>query len=359
MGINQIIIYCVVFFAALGCLDKMIGNKLGLGQAFEEGMMSIGALTMSIVGIIVLVPVIADVCRPVIVPVFELFGADPAMFAGCILANDMGGAPLAQAMATDKDAGDFAGLIVGSMLGGTVVFHIPVSLGIVKKEDKEYVATGILAGVMCVPIGSFAGGLAAGYSLVMIMTNLIPIVLFALLIALGLWKFRGVVIKGFTWFGKLVAAIATFGLGIGLIKSFTGITIVPGTNDISEGFTLAADCAMLLAGSYSLVHVITKLCKKPLFKLGKVLGVNEAAVAGMVSTLAISIPVFHMVKDMDKRGKVVSIAFVVCAASVFGDQLGFTAGFNPDMVFPMIVGKVVGGVMSVAVALWITRMYKE
>ncbi|MEG0387123.1 MAG: ethanolamine utilization protein EutH, partial [Niameybacter sp.] len=125
MSINEIIIYIMVFFAALGALDKIIGNKFGLGEKFEEGIMAIGALAISMVGIIALAPVIANLLKPVVVPLFGLLGADPAMFAGSLIANDMGGAPLAQALAIDPDAGLFGGLIVGAMLGPTIVFTIP------------------------------------------------------------------------------------------------------------------------------------------------------------------------------------------------------------------------------------------
>ena len=46
--------------------------------------------------------------------------------------------------------------------------------------------------------------------------------------------------------------------------------------------------------------------------------------------------------------------FAVSAAFVFGDHLGFTAGFAPEMIGPMIVGKLVGGVSAIAVAMWLT-----
>ena len=104
MSINEIIIYIMVIFAALGALDRIFGSRFGLGEKFEEGIMAIGALSVSMVGIIALAPVIANLLKPVIVPVFGLLGADPAMFAGSILANDMGGAPLAQALALNEDA---------------------------------------------------------------------------------------------------------------------------------------------------------------------------------------------------------------------------------------------------------------
>ena len=115
------------------------------------------------VGIIALAPVIANLLRPVIVPIFNLLGADPAMFAGTILANDMGGASLAAELAQNPQAGLFGGLIVGSMMGVTIVFTIPVALGIIHEDDRKFLATGVLAGVITIPIGSFVGGIGAGF----------------------------------------------------------------------------------------------------------------------------------------------------------------------------------------------------
>lgn len=348
----------MVIFAALGALDRIFGSRFGLGEKFEEGIMAIGALSISMVGIIALAPVIANLLKPVIVPVFGLLGADPAMFAGSILANDMGGAPLAQALALNEDAGNFGGLIVGAMLGPTIVFTIPVALGIIREEDRKYLATGVLAGVITIPIGSLAGGLVAGYSFTMVLKNLIPIIIFAVLIALGLWKFESAMVKGFTYFGKFVVAVITLGLGVGIIEQLTGIVLIPGMNPIGEGFEVVADIAIVLAGAFPLVYVITKVFKKPLMGLGKVLGMNEVAAAGLVASLANSIPMFGMMKDMDDRGKVLNVAFAVSAAFVFGDHLGFTAGFNQDMIFPMIVGKLVGGITAVFAALILVRNKK-
>lgn len=355
MGINEIIIYIMVVFAVLGAIDRILGNRFGLGEKFEEGILAIGTLAVSMVGIIALAPVIADLLKPVIVPVFGWLGADPAMFAGSILANDMGGAPLAQALALSEDAGNFGGLIVGAMLGPTIVFTIPVALGIIEEKDRKFLATGVLAGVITVPAGSFAGGLAAGYSVGMVLRNLIPIILFAALIALGLWKFESAMVKGFTWFGKFVVAVITLGLGAGIVEQLTGIVLIPGMNPIREGFEVVADISIVLAGAFPLVYVITRVFQKPLMSLGRVLGMNEVAAAGMVASLANSIPMFGMMKDMDNRGKVLNVAFAVSAAFVFGDHLGFTAGFNPDMIFPMIVGKLAGGITAVAVAMLLSR----
>ena len=46
------------------------------------------------------------------------------------------------------------------MMGPTIVFTIPVALGIISKSDRSYLGAGVLAGLITVPIGCIAGGLA-------------------------------------------------------------------------------------------------------------------------------------------------------------------------------------------------------
>ena len=355
MSINEIIIYVMVAFMALGAIDKCIGNKFGLGEQFEEGIMAMGSLAVAMVGVICLAPVLADVLRPVVVPVFDMLGADPAMFAGSLLANDMGGAPLAMELAKDPQAGLFGGLIVGAMMGPTIVFIIPVALGIIEKEDQKFLATGILAGIITIPVGAFVGGLVAGFPMMMVVKNLIPIIIFAVVIALGLLKFENAMIKGFTYFGKGVVIVITLGLAAAIVEALTGIVIIPGMNPIHDGIAIVGDIAIVLAGAFPLVLVITKVFNKPLMALVKLMGMNDVSAAGLVASLANCIPMFGMMKDMDDRGKIINVAFSVSAAFVFGDHLGFTAGFNAEMITPMIVAKLVGGITAVLLAMVIAN----
>lgn len=357
--ISKIIMYLMVIFMVLGALDKCIGNKFGLGEKFEEGFMAMGSLTIAMVGVVSLAPVLAKVLKPVVVPVFTALGADPSMFATTLLACDMGGYPLALELAQTKEAGLFAGLILGSMMGPTIVFTIPVALGIIKKEDHKFLATGVLAGIITIPIGCFVGGIVAGFNVVMIIKNLIPIIIFAILIALGLWKIPEKMIKGFSGFGKGVVVIITIGLASIIVETLTGIVIIPGMAPLEDGIKIVGSIAIVLAGAFPMVYIITKVFKKPLMKLGSLLGMGDVAAAGMVATLANNIPMFGMLKDMDDRGKVINIAFAVSAAFVFGDHLGFTAGVEQSMIFPMIVGKLVGGITAVALACLLVPKNKE
>lgn len=355
MSAHEILIWVMAGFAVLGAIDRIFGNKLGLGKEFEDGIQAMGSLALAMVGIIAIAPVLADLLKPVVVPVYRLVGADPAMFAGTILACDMGAGPLAQALTEDAQAAAFGGVLCGSMLGATIVFSIPVALGILQREDHPALAKGMLAGIITIPVGLLTGGLVAGFSITMILRNLIPIVLLAALIALGLWKWEKAMIKGFGWFGKGIIALITIGLAAIIVQELTGFVLIPGLAPIEEAFQTVGTIAIVLAGAFPLVYVLTKLLRKPLMKLGGLLGINDKAAAGLIASLANSIATFSLVREMDSRGKVVNIAFAVSAAFVFGDHLGFTAGFAPEMLPAVIVGKLVGGITAVTVALWLTR----
>ncbi len=355
MAIYDIIIWIMAVFAMLGAVDRILGNRIGLGKQFEEGILAMGSLALAMIGIISLAPVLANVLEPIVVPAYRFLGADPAMFAGTILACDMGGGALAAEMTENAQAAGLGGVITGSMLGATIVFTIPVALGILRQEDRGNLAKGILCGIITIPVGVLVGGLVAGYPIGMVLRNLVPIVLIAALIALGLWRAEKAMIKGFTVFGKTITALITVGLAAAIVEALTGVAPIPGMAPISEGFETVGAIAIVLAGAFPLVLAVTKVLEKPLMKVGSKLGINETAAAGLVASLANSIATFGMVKDMDDRGKVVNIAFAVSAAFVFGDHLGFTAGFSPDLLIPVILGKLAGGITAVAVALLLTR----
>ena len=358
MSGHEILIAVMAGFAVLGALDRIIGNRFGLGKEFEEGILAMGSLAMAMVGIITLAPVLAALLKPVIVPIYGFLGADPAMFAGTILACDMGGGSLAQEMTTDPQAAVLGGVITGAMLGSTIVFTIPVAMGILEEEDRPAMAKGILCGIVTIPVGVFAGGLVAGFPVSMLLRNILPIVLIAALIALGLWKAEKAMVRGFAAFGKFVVILVTIGLAAAIVEALTGFRIIPGMAPIEEAFTTVGTIAIVLAGAFPLVAVVTKLLRKPLMKLGGLLGINDAAAAGLIASLANSIATFGLVKEMNPRGKVINIAFAVSAAFVFGDHLGFTAGFAPEMLPAMIAGKLVGGVSAVIVAMVLTAKEK-
>ena len=376
MGINEIIMYIMMFFMLIAAVDRILsqfggsarflgkfGKSIeGSGGQFEEGFMAMGALGLAMVGMTALAPVLAHVLGPVIIPVYEMLGANPSMFAGTLLACDMGGFFLAKELAGgDVAAWLYSGLILGSMMGPTIVFSIPVALG-------------VLAGIVTIPIGCIAGGLVAMYSGVqingqpveftfaLILMNMIPVLIVAVLVALGLKFIPEKMINGFQIFAKFLVALITLGLAAAVVKFLLGWELIPGLDpifmapgdkpgEVMRAIEVIGSISCVLLGAYPMVLLLTRWFEKPLMSVGKVLNMNNIAAAGMVATLANNIPMFGMMKQMDTRGKVINCAFAVSAAFALGDHLGFAAANMNAMIFPMIVGKLIGGVTAIGVAM--------
>ena len=70
------------------------------------------------------------------------------------------------------------------------------------------------------------------------------------------------------------------------------------------------------------------------------------AAGGMVATFAQHPNVRHD-ENMDTRGKVINRAFCGVCGFRLGDHLGFAAANMNAMIFPMIVGKLIGGVTAI------------
>ena len=349
----------MAIFMLVGAIDRICGNKLGYGEQFEEGINAMGPLAMSMAGVVAVAPILALVLKPIFGPIYNAVGADPAMFATTLLACDMGGYPLAMTMAANESIGNYAGLILGSMMGPTIVFTIPVALGIIDPEDRSYLGAGTLVGLVTIPIGCIAGGFVMNttqYKLSVgeILLNMIPVVIIAGLIAAGLWFAPAGMMKGFDKFGNgvtifitAVTAIAIFQYNTGIVFPVFQLMVDEEHDGLAGGLLTCGVIAITLAGAYPMVKFVTDKFGKALENVGKALGMNAAGSAGMVATLANNIAMFNLLKDMNPKGKLLNCAFAVSAAFVFGDHLGFCAANNPDMIFPMIVGKLVAGILAV------------
>ena len=60
-------------FAVLGALDCILGNRLGLGKEFERGLSMFGTLALSMIGMIVLAPVLAVIGVGIFLILIDLF----------------------------------------------------------------------------------------------------------------------------------------------------------------------------------------------------------------------------------------------------------------------------------------------
>lgn len=349
----------MLIFSVLGAIDYIIGCRFGIGKEFERGIMLIGTMTLSMVGMIVLAPTIAYLLDPVLTVIAQNTPFEPSVIAGSLLANDMGGAPLAMEIAKTEMSGYFNGLVVGAMMGATISFTLPLALGVTKKEQHKNIMLGLMCGIAAVPVGCFVSGLMMKMPIMELLINIIPLIIFSAIIAVGLLKIPNLCVKIFNVFGIIIKTIIVIGLVAG-IAAFLLDFEIPHTAPIEEGIMVVFNASAVMTGAFPLLYIIGKLVKKPLGKLAGKIGINETSALGFVGSLATNVTTFGIMKDMDDKGVVLNSAFAVSAAFTFAGHLAFTMSFNADMLPAVIVGKLVGGVCAVLVAQLIySRMNKK
>lgn len=116
----------VLFFAILGAIDKLLGDKFGLGKEFERGFNLFTPMVLSMLGILVLAPAAGVWLAPVFDGFYAIFHLDPSIIPAALFANDMGGMTLSQTVCKDPAVGGFNAFVVSSMLGCTISFTIPL-----------------------------------------------------------------------------------------------------------------------------------------------------------------------------------------------------------------------------------------
>lgn len=347
---NQILMVIMALGVLLGGIDRLFGNKLGYGEKFEEGFRLLGSMALSMAGMICLAPVLADVLGKAIVPLYQAIGVDPAMF-GSTLAIDMGGYQLAKELAVDSRIGSYSGIVVSAIFGCTLVFTIPVGMGLVHKEDRKFLARGIMLGLAAMPVGLFAGGILSGLSLLECLHQNLLVFAAALLLLLGLWKIPDRMVKGFCILADGIRALVTIGLILAAVESLCGWEFIGGMAPIEEAMSVVSSIGVVLLGSLPAAELLRRLLQKPFTRLGTKLGVKPQSLTGMLIGLVSAIPVFSLYQDMDSKGKVATGAFLVSGASLLAAHIGFAVSTEPDMIPALMAGKLCGAFAAALLAM--------
>lgn len=348
--LNQIIMIIMAFGVVLGGIDRIMGNRLGYGKRFEEGLGYLGPMALSMVGIICLAPLLSGTLGEIVIPVYKMMGVDPAMF-GSILAIDMGGYQLSMGLALDPVMGRYAGIVVSSVLGCTLVFVIPVGMGMIEREDRPVFAKGIMLGLAAMPVVLVSGGLLCKLSPGEILHQNLPVLMVCLLLALGLFYIPDRMVRGFEVFAAVIRGVITIGLVLAAIAYMTGFEILQGMAPIEEAMAVVSSIGIVLMGSLPVTEMIQRLLKRPCTVLGRKVGLDSVSILGLLVSIVSVIPTFTMMKDMNRKGKLVNVAYMVSATSLLAAHLGFTASTEPDMMAALLVAKAAGSVTAVVLAL--------
>ncbi len=355
---EQVIMWIMAVGAVVGGLDRLFGNKLGLGKHFEQGFQLLGATALSMVGIICLTPVISLGVEKAIVPLWNKIGLDPGML-GSVLALDMGGYQLSVGLANSPEIGKYAGIVVGAMLGCTITFTIPVGMGMASAEDKPFFARGILIGLGVMPLAMLIGGFMCGVPFGMLIVQSLPVFALSILLMIGILKAPMAMVKGFSVFAAIINALTMIGLICAAFTYMTGFALIPGLGLIEDAMAVVSSIGVVMLGSLTVAEILQRLLKKPLGWLGERTGMNLTSVAGLLVGFVSATPTLAMIRDMDRRGKIVNAAFLVCGASALAAHMGFAFGVDPTTIVPLLAAKLVGGVAGVIAALLFTGKMGE
>lgn len=379
---GTIVVYIIMACAFAGAVASVIKPESELGQQFVAGIDSIGPIFLPVAGIMAAAPYLTAFVSSVFGPVYGALGADPAMAATTFIAVDMGGYQLADALAQTRESWMMA-MITGYMAGATIVFTIPVALKMLQKKDRKYLALGVMSGLLAIPIGVLVGSVIiavanpvirevvstnseATYQLALsfaqIGLNLVPLIIICVALALGLRFAPDAMIKGFIVFGRVLESVLKLVFVLAVIEYFTGVfttvfgsfgfdPIIADEEDIFRALEVSGAIGMMLCGAFPMVYLIRRYLAKPLAKIGGVFGLSSDATTGLLAASANVLALLAMVKDLKARDKVITLAFAVCCAFLFGDHLSFTANFQPSMIVPVLIGKLSAGICAIAFAM--------
>lgn len=383
--IGNYVLYVIMFCAVLGAFAAIRDSEKGLGREFMEGIHATGHIFVPAAGIMASIPYLTVLIESVFGPFFDALNADPALAATMIIASDMGGYHLAAALTESKEALIMA-LITGFMGGATIVFSIPMGLAMLDKRDHKYMALGIMSGILSIPVGVLIASVVlmlsnpavrevvatngeATYQLAMslggIFANLLPIIVFVVALAAGLRFLPDLMIKGFIAFGRGLDAMIKLVLVFSIVEYFTGFftvifggwgfhPIIADAEDQTRALETAGYIGIMLAGAFPMVYLLRKYLGGPLEALGGRVGLSAVGSAGMLATIANILAMFRLVRFMPPKDKVINIAFGVCAAFLLGDHLSFTANFQPTIILPVLIGKILAGFTAVGLAYWLS-----
>jgi ethanolamine transporter len=330
------------------------------------------------------IPYISAGISQVIAPLFQLMGADPGTAGPIFIASDMGGYQLAKALAQSPE-GWILGLITGFQSGSTIIFVIPVGLAMLRKVDHKYMALGIMAGLLAIPLSIMiiamamqgldlgvrpdiattgAATQALHFSWAMLLRNLMPLILFCIALAAALRYCPALMVYLFLKLGQFMYIAVVLVLVASIVQYFTGLfshvfgswgfaPIIADADDQFRALEIAGYVGLMLCGAFPMVHLLKRFLARPIERVASRFGMSGVGAAGVLAASANILAMFRLVSEMPPKDKVLVIAFSVCAAFTFGDHMAFSANFQPSLILPLMIGKLSGGLIAMLLASWL------
>lgn len=380
--ISKAITYIIMACCAAGGLASIFKSGSGLARAFQSGINVMGAIFLPAMGLMASAPYLKLASEAIFGRLFSAFGIAPVMGTALLVPADVGGYAMILEQAATPEIASVA-MIVSITAASGLVFTVPYILAIIKKEDYPYAALGIMSGFLSIPFCVvftslaimatkpavrvvFSTTAASDHVLMLnfrtVLVCLLPIIIFCAILAVLLRRFPNAVIKAFIALGKAILAALTLVAVASIIEYYTGIfsrifgnawlfdPIIADQGNSFRAIELIGTIAMMLSGAFPMVYLLKKFAGKKIEKIGSRIGLDDVGSAGLLATMADANALFPMIGAMKPESKVVTLAFTICAGYSLGTWLAYVSNFQPNLVLPVLLGQVGGGIVGIVFA---------
>lgn len=346
-------ILIMLILCLLGLVDKILNNRLGLVEAFDKGIDSMGGIAMSMIGFYCIAITLIQNNVDVITKLSANSSLDPSIIIGSILAPDMGGFSIISQLNNPAFL-IFSGVVLTSTLGTTISFQLPIFLATLKKDELNPFISGLVYGILSLPVVLIV--LAIYLQIPNLLVNLLPILLLCLILVIALYYSYDKTIFVLTLFGYVIRVVSIVLFGLVVLQLFFDKLPFTSSVLISEAMVIVLRMCIVVCGSMILSDLVIKKFSKFIFMIGQKLGINSTSVMGLLLSLGTSIAMVPLFSQMDRRGKMMNAAFSVSGAYVLGGQLGFIASvIDGNGVLIYMVSKIVAGVLAIVLVMVFER----
>ena len=353
----NIIVAIMLIFALIGFIDKMFHLKWGLSESFDKGLMTMGTMAISIVGICSVGVTFIQNHIQWFTSLSSHLPVDATLIVSMILAPDMGGFSITQQLTENAQLIILNGVILTSLLGQTISFQFPVFLSVIDQNEHPTLMKGFIIGIIIVPVGLLIAGLMLKMSISLFLSQFIPIFIICLLIVGGLIIFPKYLIKIFTAFANIIQLLTYILFLMTVIGLFIPSLAYAPLSAVQDSITIVFRSCIIVSGSLVLSEIILKYFRPMILKMAKYLDINEVSMMGLILSCATSLAIFPLFSRMDRKGKMLNAAFSVSGAYFLGGQLGYISGITSSYAVTIyVICKLICGLLSLFV---MSKIYRK
>ena len=353
----NIVIAVMLVFAVIGLIDKILGGRFRLAQEFDRGAEMMGSIFLALIGVYCMGVFLAETYAVPISHLASVLPFDPAVIIGSLLSPDMGGLPVSLQIASTRQVGLFCGMVIGTAVGVTVCFQLPVCLSVLhEKEDVDLMMRGLVIGLITILPGIVLGALVLHLPLSDFIRNTIPVIILCAVLAAGFIFSARIVSAILGAFGNIVRIISLIFFAIVMAGVFIPRLALADYDLVVDAFISVGKMMVVIAGALVFSRVLMITCKGPLNRIASRMGTNEYAVMGLILSMTATFAMLPLFSKMDRRGKFINAAFSTAGAYLIGGQMAFcsslTTGKEITAYFAM---KIAAGLCAIVVACLIEK----